>query len=64
MNPNDAPPQGENIPVDFDVLGADGEPLVLYVVSCAHAMDRVSNADLRWMGISNFPGRVPGLPDE
>ena len=64
MKPDDAPPQGESIPVDLDVVDAGNGPAILYVVSYAHAMDKFSNAELRAMGIMNFPGRTPGLPDE
>ena len=63
MNPDVANPQGERIPVDVEVFDADNDPLVFYVVSHAHALDNVSNAELRAMGITSFPGREVGLPD-
>lgn len=63
MNPDVVSPQGEHIPINLDVLDAENDPLVFYVVSHAHALDNVSNAELRAMGIMNFPGREVGLPD-
>jgi hypothetical protein len=58
MMPGDA----ELIPaLTIDLLGADNTPNIFYVVRHRQVL---SNAALRALGVSNFPGRTPGLPDD
>ena len=59
MKPEDV---AQNLdPPLLDVLGGDDVPRVIFVIRHRRHW---TNADLRAIGVSNYPGRTPGLPDD